>query len=257
MTFFDSPFRLWALIIATITIGDYLKCCNAQAQEDPTALHLAQCIRAECDECNNEYEKETMAHILVKRMVQYNNNKYNKIKKQSINLDTMILSYCSVFDRRAKAYYGARSTAIRKSTFAKGGHGSLKWWRYMKAWTHNFLEGRIDDPYPLAMHFNGLMDIHRVPSNWIEITRFKHGKRANIIYRYKHAPVKRKIKPSRKGEENEKAISCVIGNGITFGVRVQRIDHSGYQDWLGCSRRDIECRGRRYPSFADQVGIAM
>lgn len=136
--------------------------------KDETALHLAQCLRAECDTCERfPNEKAAIAHILVKLTNQYNNNKYNK---RTRSLDDTIKAYCSIFGSKRK-----RAVRIRHSPFGKSIHGNKQWWESTIQWTTKFVAdpSSIIDPTPLAMYWGGDMD--KPPKikgkKWVKVTK--------------------------------------------------------------------------------------
>jgi len=167
------------IILLILSVLFYLiQQCDAEEAhaDDLTALRLVQCIRAECDSCSkNPDEPAAIAHVILKRMTQYNDNPswsngyaYNIPK--TLSYDEYIIAYCSVFDHRSSLYYSDRATKILESTFMRPLHGKPAWWGRMQQWANKFLQGEIPDPLPRAMHWGGDMDIARAKrAGWTRI----------------------------------------------------------------------------------------
>jgi hypothetical protein len=78
---------------------------------------------------------------------------------KGVTLNDMVLQYCAVFDRRAKAYYRKRSKDIRSSTFDEPLHGKVQHWTRVRAFVDAFLAGTVADPCPEAEHFGAKSDV--------------------------------------------------------------------------------------------------
>lgn len=167
-TFFDShAFRLFTIclfIAITMTLC-YAKYVDAN---DYTALHLAQCIRAECNDCKRYPEEPSaIAHVLKKRLDQYNRINVNKR-----TFDEQIKAYCSVFRRTTD-----RAMRIRFSSFETPNHGKKYWWLKMRRFTNTFIfdPESIIDPTPNAMHFGGKIDDYRAHrNNWVLVASYQN-----------------------------------------------------------------------------------
>lgn len=167
----DSRAFVATLIICTILLSAYV------VRADDTALNLVRCLRAECDDCTRPDEKEGIAWVLRKRQKQ-------KAKvREGWSLNSQILAYCALFDRRSSRHNSPRSKAIRASTFDAPQHGTRpkdgRWWKRMRWWALSFLAGKIPDPFPMANHWGGRSD--RIPPSWRVIAQ-----RANTFYRAVH-----------------------------------------------------------------------
>jgi hypothetical protein len=140
--------------------------------QDHTALHLAQCLRAETDSYSghNQTEWAATAWVLRKRAYQ-----------KGVSLDEMVLLYCALFDRRSARYYGLRSENIRQSTFKDPKHGRKKHWQKLERFVLRFLRGVVPDPCPEADHFGNESDVQG-KTNMIEVCP-ELGKRGNKFYK--------------------------------------------------------------------------
>ena len=146
---------------------------TAAKGQDNTALHLAQCMRAETDTYHGYQDREwaAMSWVLYKRSFQ-----------KGVSFNDMILQYCAVFDNRSHHYYGVRARAIRASTFDKPKHGTKKDWAKLKAFTTKFMNGLYPDPCSHADHFGNEGDVKG--KALVEVCRWL-GKRGNKFYRVK------------------------------------------------------------------------
>ena len=156
MKIFDNPWLIWLLIAVCISIGLIHRIAEGQ---DKTALHLVQCIRAECDQCPHPLEPAAIAHVLRKHSA-----------RQGKSLDALMKRYCSVFRDDS-----ARAKAIRGSTFDAPLHGDPEWWKLYEVFADEFLAGNIPDPLPSADHFGGGMDTHRaLRAGWVLVVHWSN-----------------------------------------------------------------------------------
>jgi len=149
---------------------------------------LAKCWVAECDRCDRgEGEKEAIAWINQKRMLQYNEN---HIPSAHIDFNIQVRSYCAVFDERSSKYNSGRSRRIRASTFDKPLHiKDVAFWQSLRELALRFFRGEVQDPHPRAMHFGGMLDIQLAKlKGLIVVAKYcnKHGKWCNYFYRTKY-----------------------------------------------------------------------
>ena len=149
-----------------------VQCSRAKA-EDKTKLHLAQCLMAETSGYSGYKNTEWAAHawVLKKRKI-----------KRGVSLDVSITEYCAVFDKRGYTFYKSRSKKIRATTMENIFFGSQKRWAALFAWVDIFLQGKVKDPCPAAMHFGTDSDVGEKPL--IEVCHWL-GKRGNKFYRVK------------------------------------------------------------------------
>ena len=107
---FDDVCILILIMYIVIAVIAATNQCFAQ---DETALALAQCIVAECNHCDNDMKEPiATAWVIYKRMIAYNNNKYNKHKR---SFKEQIYAYCAIFDDGArKNYNGPKQIKRRK-----------------------------------------------------------------------------------------------------------------------------------------------
>ena len=136
---------------------------------DDTGINLARCLRAETDTYSGDWAG--MAWVLRKRAYQ-----------KGVTLNEMVLDYCSVFDRRSRAYYGSRSEKIRTSTFDVPLHGREREWKLLERFVRRFLGGVVTDPCPEAEHFGNAGDVGR--KALVEVC-LELGKRGNKFYKVK------------------------------------------------------------------------
>lgn len=132
-----------AYLLGSFCISDSTSKAKA---EESAALRLAQCIRAECNDCDvNPKEKTAIAWILKKGA-----------ERTGRTLIEQTEAYCAVFDR-----HNERSNLIWSSTFNEPKHGRFQWWQKAKLWAKSFLIKPPIDPLPKADHWGGNMDTHR------------------------------------------------------------------------------------------------
>lgn len=172
-------------VISTLTIAIILLVfgmiqeCKAQ-EVNETALALAQCIVSECNHCdNNKSMKEPIATawVIYKRMIAYNNNKYNKRKR---TFKEQIHAYCAIFDKGArKNYNGPKQIKRRKEILASTFNDPIyldtkvdkEWWIELKRFSLAFIINPYiyEDPCPNSFHFGGDMDVkHMQILGWVK-----------------------------------------------------------------------------------------
>lgn len=155
----DNAYVVMAFIVTTITISAV---CKYAGGRDNTDIHLAQCLRSECDECADPNERAAIAWILRKQA-----------SRTGRTLDEQILAYCAMYKSMSP-----RAVSIWASTFNEPKYGDRKWWTATRKWVSSFLSGHVPDPHPNSCHWGGLMDT----THMAEIARYWHGKSANVIY---------------------------------------------------------------------------
>lgn len=160
--------HLIKLIIILAIIYSILLFANKCEAQHKTALALAQCIIAECNHCDNDMKEPiATAFVLYKRMIQYNDNKYNKRKRSFYE---QIRIYCAVFNKGAAENYNGhkqieRRNNILASTFSHPVYLDNKvtkeYWYWLELFCYAFVYNinSYTDPCPNAMHFGGSMDI--------------------------------------------------------------------------------------------------
>lgn len=166
--------KLFIILAVIYSIMLLANKCEAQHK---TALVLAQCIISECNHCDNDMQEPiATAFVLYKRMVQYNNNKYNKRKRSFYE---QIRIYCAVFNKGAAENYNGpkqieRRNKILASTFSHpvyfDNKVTKKYWYWLEAFCYSFVDNvnNYSDPCRNAMHFGGNMDIKNMKKRgWI------------------------------------------------------------------------------------------
>lgn len=175
MMMIDSKTNLFFFVAALLAANFYIRFCDPDPvdAQDLTALHLTQCIRAECGACSDYMdEKAAIAHVLHKRREMYN-FKGDKFR----TLDQQIIQYCSLFDTDSKYYKKKKRVDIRNSTFDNPLHGGQRWWSRMERWSKRFVENpySVRDPHPTAWHWGGPADAKRMSKNkWRIIAKYKN-----------------------------------------------------------------------------------
>lgn len=164
MRLIDNNMVIIAVIYTTIAASLAYALYDLDVKET-TALHLTQCIRAECSECRkNRKEPAALAHCLLKQA-----------KYKNKTLDEQILDYCAIFEKEGNK----RASTILDSTTDKPPEKvSREWWSNTLKFSHDFLDGKVQDPLKDAFHFGGDMDHHRaVKKGWIELAKGKYSSR--------------------------------------------------------------------------------
>lgn len=162
--FFTNGFIIFA-IMATIIFG-LTRFCSAQ--DEKTALALAQCLAAECDRCDRGEEKAAIAWALWKGMQRYNANPRNRTTRTFYD---QIIAYCAVFDRRSSYYYGKRAKQIRNSTRDKSNHLRDREWKALYEFSFSFVRrpSTVEDPHSESWHFGGVLDITRAREKGLRV----------------------------------------------------------------------------------------
>jgi hypothetical protein len=147
---------------------------TAAKSQDKTALHLAQCLRAETNTYSGQHDREwaAMSWVLRKRAYQ-----------KGVSLNAMVQSYCSVFESRSARYNRLRGKDIRASTFDDPKHGTKKEWQRLKDFVERFMAGIVPDPCWQANHFGNENDV-RGKTTLVEVCPWL-GKRGNKFYKVK------------------------------------------------------------------------
>lgn len=122
--------------------------------DEESTLALGVCVMAECD-FNSEEEASAIGHVLVKRW---------RMKKGTRTIEQITKSYCALWDKRSRFYYGTRSTRIRHSTWERSSHADPSKWRSLKKWATRFQNRKLSDPCPIAINWGGRND--RIPPTW-------------------------------------------------------------------------------------------
>jgi hypothetical protein len=172
---FVAFWKWWIVVwiiafILGLFLGDALvNKCRAQ---DPTALNLARCLRAEVDNYSGYRNAEWSAHAWVLK---------KRARAEGSTLNEMVLRYCAVHNRGAKESYKPRSKRIRRSTFQAPLHGTTAEWAELKRFVDAFIRGKIPDPCPRAIHFGNADDVKDKPQ-MVEVCKWL-GRRGNKFFK--------------------------------------------------------------------------